>query len=111
MTYAPPRLDKIKNFHDPVHLGISVTASVKRWATTPSTALLSWALSKWTKPLLAARLGGREGPTRETKLWIAGAIQRNGGIKLERIPNTKKGTLHDFINRTVKDEARSYLHR
>ena len=51
------------------------------------------------------------------KTWVAGAVQRGGKIRLERIPNTRKNTLHDFINRTVKDEAeaiytdelRSYL--
>ena len=51
------------------------------------------------------------------KTWVAGAVQRGGRIRLERIANTRKNTLHDFINRTVKDEAeaiytdelRSYL--
>ena len=33
-------------------------------------------------------------------------VQRNGGIKLERIPNTKKGQRSmTSCNRTVKDEA------
>ena len=39
------------------------------------------------------------------KTYVAGAIQRGGKIRLERIPDTKKRTIHDFINRTVKDEA------
>ena len=39
------------------------------------------------------------------KVIIAGAIQRKGEVRLERIPNVKKDTLHDFIGRTVKDEA------
>lgn len=39
------------------------------------------------------------------KQWIAGAIQRGGKVRIERIPNVKKNTLHDFISRTVKDEA------
>ena len=33
------------------------------------------------------------------------AIQREGEVRLERIPDAKQRTLHDFIARTVKDEA------
>ena len=43
--------------------------------------------------------------SKEGKTWVAGAIQRGGKIRLERIPNIRRHTLHDFINRTVKDEA------
>ena len=39
------------------------------------------------------------------KTWVAGAIQRDGKLRLECIPNTRRKTLHDFISRTVKDEA------
>ena len=39
------------------------------------------------------------------KTWIAGAIQRGGRVRIERIPNIRKKTIHDFIKRTVKDEA------
>ena len=39
------------------------------------------------------------------KVWVAGAIQRGGQIRLERIPNVKRRTLHNFIAHTVKDEA------
>lgn len=42
---------------------------------------------------------------REGKTWVAGAVQRNGMIRLERIPNIRKHTLHNFIRETVKDEA------
>ena len=55
--------------------------------------------------LIGGKTRGKGRAYKGNKTWVAGAIQRNGGIKLERIPNTKKGTLHDFINRTVKDEA------
>ena len=55
--------------------------------------------------LVGGKTRGKGRAYKGNKTWVAGAIQRNGGIKLERIPNTKKGTLHDFINRTVKDEA------
>lgn len=39
------------------------------------------------------------------KVIVAGAIQRGGQVRLERIPDVKKATLHDFINRAVLDEA------
>lgn len=39
------------------------------------------------------------------KTWVVGAIQRNGKLRVEQIPNTTKETLHGFIARTVKDEA------
>ena len=36
----------------------------------------------------------------------AGAIQRDSGqIRVKRIPNIRRNTLHDFIHRTIKDEA------
>ncbi|WP_420462035.1 IS1595 family transposase [Candidatus Palauibacter sp.] len=42
---------------------------------------------------------------RDNKTWVAGAIQRGGRVRLERIPNVRKNTLHDFIARTVADDA------
>ena len=42
---------------------------------------------------------------RANKTWVAGAIQRDGQVRLERIPNVRKTTLHDFIGRTVHDHA------
>ncbi len=39
------------------------------------------------------------------KTIVAGAIQRGGQVRVERIPNVRKSTLHNFIQRTVKDEA------
>ena len=48
-------------------------------------------------------IGGR---TKGNKTWIAGAIQRDSGqIRVERVPDIKRHTLHDFIHRTVKDET------
>ena len=35
------------------------------------------------------------------KTSVAGAIQRGGGIRLEAIPDTRQGTLHDFVRRTA----------
>lgn len=39
------------------------------------------------------------------KTWVAGAIQRDGQLRVERMPDVKRATLHDFIRRSVKDEA------
>ena len=44
--------------------------------------------------------------SKEGKTWVAGAIQRDSGqVRVERIPDIKRHTLHNFIHRTVKDEA------
>ena len=44
--------------------------------------------------------------SKEGKTWVAGAIQRDSGqVRVERIPDIKRHILHDFIHRTVKDEA------
>ena len=42
---------------------------------------------------------------RDNKHWVAGAIERGGRVRIERIPDIRKHTLHDFIRRAVKDEA------
>ena len=42
---------------------------------------------------------------RDNKHWVAGAIERGGRVRVERIPDIKRRTLHDFIRRAVKDEA------
>ena len=42
---------------------------------------------------------------RENKTWVAGAVERGGRIRIERIPNIRKRTIHDFVRRTVRDEA------
>ena len=55
--------------------------------------------------LIGGKTKGKGRAYKGNKTWVAGAIQRNGGIRLERIPDTRKATLHSFINRTVKDEA------
>ena len=52
--------------------------------------------------------GKGRGPYSTTnKSIVVGAVQRDGEIRLERIPNTRKATLHDFIRRTVRDEAQA----
>ena len=50
-------------------------------------------------------VGGKGQGYKGNKTWVAGAIQRNGNVRLESIPNVRRKTLHDFIERTVKDEA------
>ena len=55
--------------------------------------------------LIGGKTKGKGRAYKGNKTWVAGAIQRNGGVRLERIPDTRKATLHSFINRTVKDEA------
>ncbi|MCH8211163.1 MAG: IS1595 family transposase [Planctomycetes bacterium] len=55
--------------------------------------------------LIGGRKRGVGTGNRVGKTWVAGAVQRGGNIRLERIPNIKKATLHAFISRTVKDET------
>ena len=55
--------------------------------------------------LVGRKKKGKGRGYRENKTLVAGAIQRGGEIRLERVPNVKRGTLHAFIRRTVKDEA------
>ena len=55
--------------------------------------------------LVGGKAKGKGRAYKGNKTWVAGAVQRNGGIRLERIPDTKRQTLHDFIARAVKDEA------
>ena len=55
--------------------------------------------------LVGGKTKGKGRAYKGNKTWIAGAIQRGGRIRVERIPNVRRHTLHDFISRTVKDEA------
>ena len=38
-------------------------------------------------------------------MWIAGALQRGGQVRLKHIPDTTRKTLHAFIAGNIKDEA------
>ena len=50
--------------------------------------------------------GKRRGKNwRDNKHWVAGAIERGGHVRIERIPNVRRNTLHSFVQRTVRDEA------
>ena len=42
---------------------------------------------------------------RGNKVWVAGAIQREGNVRLKQIPNVKRTTLHAFINEAVSSDA------
>ena len=44
---------------------------------------------------------------RDNKHWVAGAIERGGRVRIQRIPDIRKNTLHEFVRRTVKDEAKA----
>lgn len=50
--------------------------------------------------------GRRRGENwRDNKHWVAGAIDRGGRVRIERIPDVRRRTLHGFVQRTVKNEA------
>ena len=55
--------------------------------------------------LIGGKKKGKGRAYKGNKQWVAGAIQRGGKVRIERIPDIKKNTLHGFISRTVKDEA------
>jgi transposase-like protein len=55
--------------------------------------------------LVGGKRKGVGSGNREGKTWVAGAVQRGGQIRLERIPNVQKETLHGFITRHVRDEC------
>lgn len=54
--------------------------------------------------LVGGRVKGRENAF-ENKTWVAGAIERGGKVRIERIPNIRKDTIQDFVQRTISDEA------
>jgi transposase-like protein len=52
--------------------------------------------------------GAGSGPYSTTnKAVVVGAVQRDGMVRLERIKDTRKATLHDFIRRAVTDEGQA----
>ena len=55
--------------------------------------------------LVGGKAKGKGHDYRGNKTWVAGAIQRGGKVRLERIPDIKRHTLRSFIDRAVKDEA------
>lgn len=55
--------------------------------------------------LVGGKRKGVGSGNRQGKTWVAGAVQRGGQIRLERIPNVGKDALHGFISRHVRDEC------
>jgi len=55
--------------------------------------------------LVGGRVKGKGRGHRGNKHWVAGAVERGGQVRIERIPDIRKGTIHDFVKRTVADEA------
>ncbi|MCY3812632.1 MAG: IS1595 family transposase [Gammaproteobacteria bacterium] len=54
--------------------------------------------------LVGGRVKKGENP-RSNKTLVAGAIERGGRVRIERIPDAKRRTLHDFIDRSISDKA------
>ncbi len=55
--------------------------------------------------LVGGKAKGKGRAYKGNKVWVAGAIQRGGKVRVERISDVKRHTLHGFIGRAVKDEA------
>ncbi len=55
--------------------------------------------------VIDGKVEGRGRGYRGNKTWVAGAVQRGGGLRLEIIPDTRRDTLHAFVDRNVRDEA------
>ena len=55
--------------------------------------------------LVGGKAKGKGRAYKGNKVWVAGAIQRGGKVRVERISDVKRHTLHGFIERAVKDEA------
>ena len=55
--------------------------------------------------LIGGKVKGKGRAYKGNKTWVAGAIQRNGQLRVERIPDATRITLHRFIHRAMKDEA------
>ena len=55
--------------------------------------------------LTGGKKKGKGDGDKGSKTWVAGTIERGGEVRIERIRDIKKKTLHDFITRNVKNEA------
>ena len=63
--------------------------------------------------LAGGRTKGRGRAYKGNKMWVAGALQRGGNVRLERIPNVKRKTLHGVhFPSLCKDKAEAiYIRR
>lgn len=59
-------------------------------------------------PYKRHREKGRGGSGITDKIWIAGALQRGGQVRLRHIPNVKKETIHAFVKSVAKDETEAF---
>jgi transposase-like protein len=48
------------------------------------------------------------GTTGDQRTWVAGALQRNGQVRIRHIPNVKKETLHAFVKSVARDETEAF---
>ena len=55
--------------------------------------------------MVGGKARGRGSGYKGNKHWVAGAIERGGRVRIERVPDIRKHTLQDFVRRTVSDEA------
>ena len=55
--------------------------------------------------LVGGKTKGKGRAYKGNKMWVAGAIQRGGNVRIERIPDVTRKTLHAFIGRAIRDEA------
>ena len=55
--------------------------------------------------LVGGKTKGKGRGYKGNKTWVARAIQGGGNVRIERIPDVKRETLHAFIGRAVNDEA------
>ena len=51
-------------------------------------------------------LKGKGRAYKGNKTWVAGAIQRGGNVRIERIPDVTRKTLHAFIGRAIRVKLR-----
>src|SRR5688572_27563688 len=47
-------------------------------------------------------------PAGVPRIWVAGALQRGGQVRLQRVPDVKKATLHAFVKTVAKDETEAF---
>jgi len=47
-------------------------------------------------------------PAGVERIWVAGALQRGGQVRLRRIPNVRKETIHAFVRSVAKDETEAF---